>query len=139
MPLLYNYCLYKQTVYNTTMTLEEFEKLVAEGIDTVPEQFAKALDNVEITVEIWPTPDDLQSVGVRSPLALFGLYRGIPQTKRVNYQAILPDKISIFAGPIVAAHGENPEAVRRQVRDTVLHEIGHHFGMSDEQIRKAGK
>ena len=121
------------------MTIEEFKELVAKGIDDLPEQFAKALDNVEITVEVWPTPDDLQTVGVSSGLTLFGLYRGIPKTKRANYTAALPDKIIIFAGPIAAAHGENSQAVRKQVRDTVLHEIGHHFGMSDEQIRKAGK
>lgn len=113
------------------MTLQEFEKLVAEALDGLPEVFAKAMDNVEIVVEIWPPPT--------GGAVLFGLYRGIPRTKRMGYQGVLPDKIIIYAGPIVRAFGDDPDAVKKQVRDTVLHEIGHHFGMTDAQIRKAGK
>jgi predicted Zn-dependent protease with MMP-like domain len=114
------------------MTLKEFEDLVAAALDGLPEVFAKAMDNVEVVVEIWPPPTN-------DGLTLFGLYRGIPQTKRGTYQAVLPDKIIIFSGPIVRAYGDDPEAVKREVRNTVLHEIGHHFGMSDAQIRAAGK
>ena len=121
------------------MTLREFEELVAQALDGLPEEFAKALSNVEVIVEIWPTEGDLQSARVSSGMTLFGLYHGVPQTKRANYNATLPDKISIFAGPIVAVHGDNPEAIKQQVRDTVLHEIGHHFGMNEEEIREAGK
>lgn len=111
------------------MTLKDFEELVAQALDHLPDQFAKKLDNVEIVVEIWPPHGE----------NLFGLYRGIPQTKRGHYAGALPDKISIFAGPIVREFGDNPDAVRLQVRKTVLHEIGHHFGMSEEEIRNAGK
>ncbi len=111
------------------MTIKEFEELVAAALDNLPEQFARAMDNVEVVVEIWPPPGEV----------LFGLYRGIPKTKRGTYHSVLPDKIIIFAGPIVRMFGDNPDAVRQQVRDTVLHEIGHHFGMTDEEIRKAGK
>lgn len=121
------------------MTLKDFETLVTQALDSVPVQFAKAMENVEIVVEIWPSPTDLAAAGVRRGMMLFGLYRGIPKTRRGTYQAVLPDKISIFAGPIVAAFGHDPNEVRRQVRDTVLHEIGHHFGMSDAEIRAAGK
>ncbi len=121
------------------MTLEEFEKTVAQALDELPEEFRKAMENIEVVVEIWPSPMDLASARVRNGMTLFGLYHGIPKTKRGLYQAVLPDKVSIFAGPIAAAFGHDPEAMRRQIRDTVLHEIGHHFGMTDEQIRKAGK
>ncbi len=122
-----------------SMTLEEFEKTVVLALEELPDEFKKAMENVEVVVEIWPTPRDLIAARARNGMTLFGLYRGIPRTKRGVYHAVLPDKISIFAGPIAAAYGDNPEAMIRQIRDTVLHEIGHHFGMSDEQIRKAGK
>lgn len=121
------------------MTLKEFEDLVVQALDGVPSEFATKLSNVEVVVEIWPSPEDLHSVGLTNPMSLFGLYHGIPQTNRGTYQAVLPDKISIFAGPIVAYCGDDTEAVKTRVRDTVLHEIGHHFGMSDAQIRAAGK
>ncbi len=121
------------------MTLKEFEELVTAALDGLPPVFAKTMDNVEVVIEIWPTPEDLMAGHVGYGQTLFGLYRGIPQTKRGNYQAILPDKISIFAGPIVMTYGEDPVIVKGKVRDTVLHEIGHHFGMTDEEIRAAGK
>lgn len=122
-----------------SMTLGEFELAVSDALDTLPDEFDRKLENVEIVVEIWPDREQLASVGATNPTALFGLYQGIPQTRRGTYQAVLPDKISIFAGPIVMASGNDEAAVRTMIRDTVLHEIGHHFGMSDEEIRAAGK
>jgi predicted Zn-dependent protease with MMP-like domain len=121
------------------MTVKEFEDLVTSALDGLPEAFARAMDNVEVVVEIWPTREDLIAGAVQPGDTLFGLYRGIPQTKRGNYQGALPDKIIIFAGPIVRLFGNNHDAVKKEVRKTVLHEIGHHFGMSDAEIRAAGK
>ena len=121
------------------MTLKDFEVLVTQALDNLPEEFARAMDNVEVVVEVWPTPQDLTAGNVKHGMTLFGLYHGIPQTKRGHYVAALPDKISIFAGPIVQMFGENPDAVRQQVRKTVLHEVGHHFGMNEQEIRKTGK
>ncbi len=111
--------------------------MVKQALDGLPEQFAKALNNVEVVVEVWPTPFHLTSGTVGQGMTLFGLYQGIPKTRRGNYSNVLPDKISIFAGPIVQAVGDDPEAVKKQVRNTILHEIGHHFGMNEEQIRRA--
>lgn len=126
--------------YNgTSMTLTEFENLVVDAISSLPKEFAHAMENVEVVVEVWPSAQDLHDGKVPRGTTLFGLYRGIPKTKRGHYQAVLPDKISIFAGPIVAAYGDTHEIVRKAVRDTVLHEIGHHFGMSEDEIRNAGK
>jgi predicted Zn-dependent protease with MMP-like domain len=119
------------------MTLQEFEQLVADAIDHLPDRFAKLLDNVDVVVEVWPSREDLTAGHAPRGTTLFGLYRGIPQTKRGVYQAVLPDRISIFAGPIVRAYGTDTDTVRSAIRKTVLHEIGHHFGMSEEEIQGA--
>lgn len=118
------------------MTLKEFENIVDQTIKNLPEEFKKALDNVEIIVEKWPTWEEMQSIRAHPNTILFGLYRGIPKTKRIasSYSG-LPDKIVIFAGPILMVSKTLDEA-RQQIRRTVLHEIGHHFGMSEEKIRK---
>lgn len=121
------------------MDRETFEALVSEALDSLPEQFAKQLDNVEIVVEAWPTMLDLQSVRAHPGTTLLGLYHGVAKTKRAHYGMVLPDKISIFAGPILRMTGGDVDATRAQVRKTVLHEIGHHFGMSEEEIRNAQK
>ena len=126
-------------LYNKTMNIAQFEALVAQALDGMPEEFARAMDNVEVVVEVWPTPEELADGGVGAGMTLLGLYRGVPKTKRASYAGALPDKIIIFAGPILTLSGYDPVAVKREVRNTVLHEVGHHFGMSDDQIRAAGK
>lgn len=120
-----------------SMTVEQFQEIVDETLESLPEEFKKYLDNVDIQVEIWPTQQDLQAIRAHPGTILFGLYRGIPQTKRgLNYSGALPDNIVIFAGPIISMAGNVQEA-KEQIRKTVLHEIGHYFGMSEEAIRKA--
>ena len=119
------------------MNREEFEMLVTEALDSVPEEFAKKLENVEVVVDDWPTREQLHTSGVGAGMTLFGLYQGIPQTRRQNYTAVLPDKITIFAGPILSLFGQDVHLVRDQVRKTVIHEIGHHFGMDETSIRRA--
>ena len=117
------------------MTLDQFSELVDEAMVDLPDQFKSALSNVLIVVEVWPSRADLAGLKVHG--WLFGLYRGVPQTKRGYYNAALPDKIIIFAGPILSVYGYDSQEVKRQVRSTVLHEIGHHFGMSEREIRAA--
>lgn len=90
-----------------------------------------------MVVETWPTLDQLRESRVGTGMTLFGLYQGIPQTKRSHYFGVLPDKITIFAGPIMSTFGEDVTIVKEQVRKTVIHEIGHHFGMNEEDIRTA--
>ena len=119
------------------MDLEEFQKIVDESVDDIPEDFKSELDNVDILVEDWPTQEDLRSIFAHPGITLFGLYRGIPKTKRGNnYSGVLPDKIVIFAGPILR-FSPNLEEAKKQIKKTVLHEIGHYFGMSETDIRKA--
>lgn len=116
----------------------EFEQLVVEALEDLPADIRGLLDNVELTVADWPSPALLQSVGLRPGQLLFGLYQGIPQTRRgSHYGLVLPDMITIFQGPIERVC-RSPQAIRAQVRRTVLHELAHHFGLSDQRLREIG-
>jgi len=112
----------------------EFEKLVADALDSLPPQFAKKLNNVAVVVEEAPTSQQLREMKLPPWALLFGLYHGVPQTKRGIYYSSPPDKITIFKNSILRVT-KTPEDIRAQVRSTVMHEIGHHFGLSDEQMK----
>jgi predicted Zn-dependent protease with MMP-like domain len=118
---------------------EAFEELVADVIDALPDDFRERMDNVEVVVEEWPTREEMRSVGLRPGETLFGLYQGIPRTRRTtSYNLVLPDKISIFRGPLMTACGHNPTRLREEVRRVVLHEIAHHFGIGEQRLRELG-
>ena len=108
------------------MTHREFEKLVAEGIEAIPERFLRKLNNVAVVIE------DERGKN------LLGLYEGIPQTGREHYGVgpTLPDRITIFRRTIMAEAGGDPARAREIVRDTVWHEIAHHFGMDEGRVRQ---
>ena len=118
------------------MTIERFEKLVDEGIEAIPKRFLEKLENVDIVVEEEPTPEQLRKLKIRSGFILFGLYEGVPKTKRWGYGQVLPDKITIFKNPIEAA-ARSEEEIKQIVSNTVWHEIAHHFGMNEGMVRKA--
>jgi predicted Zn-dependent protease with MMP-like domain len=115
---------------------EEFEALVEQALDGLPEEFAELLENVVVMVEEEPDPEDLEALGLE-PLAageeLFGLYQGIPQDARDTQYMGLPDRVVIYRGPILRAC-DNRRQVIREVRDTVVHELGHHFGLDEEDM-----
>lgn len=114
----------------------EFERLVAEGIRAIPEKFHRRLANVAIVAEEEPTADQRRKLKLRRDHDLFGLYEGIPQTARgANYFGVLPDKITIFRRPILA-YARDAAEVKTIVRDTVWHEIAHHFGMDERAVQK---
>lgn len=116
-----------------------FEELVAEAIETIPEVLWQAVDNVVVTVEEWPSRRQMNSVGLAPGHTLLGLYEGVPLTVRTgNYGLVPPDKITIFRGPILQFCPPDEDAIRAQVRQTVLHEIAHHFGISDARLRELG-
>jgi len=115
------------------VTDEQFEEFVVEGIDAIPERFASEIDNVVIVVEDRPTPHQREELGLRHHSFLFGLYQGIPKTKRWGYNMALPDKVTIFKLEIMDV-ARSVEHVRQMVINTVWHELGHHFGLSDAQI-----
>jgi predicted Zn-dependent protease with MMP-like domain len=98
------------------------------------------VDNVAVTVQEWPTRRQLESVGIGPGAGtLLGLYEGVARTRRTShYSLVLPDKITIFRGPILQMCPSDEEAIRAQIRRTVLHEIAHHFGISDERLTELG-
>jgi predicted Zn-dependent protease with MMP-like domain len=113
---------------------EEFEALVEQALDGLPEEFAELLDNVAVMVEDEPDPEDLEALGMEPDEELLGLYQGAPLTERDTfYNAALPDRILIYRGPILRSC-ENRRQVIREVRDTVIHELGHHFGLDEEDM-----
>lgn len=127
---------------------KDFEKIVEEGINAIPEEFLRKLNNVAVVVENEPSPAQIKKlnphtndigvgVNIHPNWTLFGLYEGVPQARRgANYGAVLPDKITIFQRPI-AASARDEEDMKEIVRNTVWHEIAHHFGMNEARVRQA--
>ena len=116
-------------------TPEEFERLVSDALDSIPAELGVQMENVAVVVEDWPRPDQL--AGRRG--TLLGLYEGIPLTRRgpMSYAGAVPDRITIFRGPL-CARATDTDTLARDVRVTVLHEVGHYFGMTDARLRELG-
>ena len=120
------------------MERAEFDGLVAEALDDIPEEFARHLHNVAVVIEEEPGPALLRSLGLDPRRAtLFGLYQGVPLSQRPHDFTGLPDRITIFAGPLLR-HCSTPAELRHQVRTTVVHEIAHFFGIDERRIRRLG-
>lgn len=117
-----------------------FEELVSEALDSIPDGLWEMIDNLGVTVEEWPTRSQLEQSGIGAGHLLLGLYEGVPLTERTHYYGMVPpDKITIFRGPILRVCPPGDEAaIRAQVRRTVLHEVAHHFGISDERLHEIG-
>jgi predicted Zn-dependent protease with MMP-like domain len=116
----------------------QFKRLVREALETIPEPFRSQIQNLDITVARRPTAMELKSAGVRPGRTLFGLYHGIPLTRRgAHYGSVLPDKITLYMDPLMAAC-DNDEQLKQQVRRTVVHEIAHHFGIDDDRLKEIG-
>jgi predicted Zn-dependent protease with MMP-like domain len=115
------------------MSKDEFEALVAKALDGLPEEFAELLANVAVVVEDEPDPEDLEEMDLDPEEELFGLYQGVPHPERGSFYSALPDRIAIYRGPILR-YCTNRREVIREVRDTVVHELGHHFGLDDEEM-----
>lgn len=111
----------------------DFERLVEEALDTVPEEFQGWLRNVLVEVRDEPTEEMLRQMEVRQGCTLFGLYTGVPLTQQYGRE-VPPEIITIFQGPIERYCGDDPDAIRDQVRRTVLHELAHHFGMDHDAM-----
>jgi predicted Zn-dependent protease with MMP-like domain len=104
-----------------------FDELVTEALDSLPDDISSLMSNVAVVVEDEPP----------AGLPLLGLYSGVPLTRRTSwYGAVPPDKITIYQGPLERHFGHSDDVLRRQVRRVVVHEIAHHFGISDERLRE---
>jgi len=110
-----------------------FERLVGEALDGLPPQFADLLENVAVVVEEEPDPAALDEMGMDDDEELMGLYLGVPLTERGSQYQSLPDRIAIYRGPVLRCCGSRREIVR-EVRETVIHELGHYFGLEDEEM-----
>lgn len=112
----------------------EFERLVAAAVAGLPAEFKTRLDNVALVVEEWPRQSD-QGPEEHESSTLLGLYQGTPLVRRgLDYHLVPPDRITIYRGPILAVC-ETRADVEREVRDTVLHEVGHYFGLEEHELR----
>ena len=112
-----------------------FEYLVAKALDDIPEKLGRYVENVAVLVEDWPTPRQLG--GRRG--TMLGLYEGIDLTRRspLSYGGVMPDRITIFRGPISSIANTEDE-LERMVTETVIHEVAHHFGISDARLHELG-
>jgi len=118
------------------MHREVYERLIRLTIAELPEEVRNHLDNLEIVIKDRPSRTDLAAAGLGPRDTLLGLYTGVPLTQRTTgYGAVLPDKITIFRRPI-EARARSWEELVRLVRETVLHEIGHHIGMSEADMER---
>jgi predicted Zn-dependent protease with MMP-like domain len=121
------------------MDRESFERLVAQAVDDLPEEFLERLENVDVIVEDQPTPGQIRHLGLERGETLLGLYEGVPQTERgSHYGLVPPDKITIFQRSIEAKcrYGGNISA---EIQRVVKHEIAHHFGISDARLHQLEK
>ena len=121
------------------MTLDvsrtEFESLVEKALDDLPDEFAELLENIAVVVEDEPADEDLDALGDHSQSdELLGIYRGVSRPDRsFDMLPLLPDQIAIFRGPILRVARSRRDVVR-EVRETVIHELGHYFGLSDDEM-----
>ena len=116
------------------MKREKFEELASEALDELPEVFRGRLENVDIIVESRPSGDILKERGVSRNDTLLGLYHGIPLKHRgTGYSSVLPDVITIYQEPIESIC-TNESDIKQKITDVLMHEIGHHFGMSEEEL-----
>ncbi len=115
---------------------EKFEEMVRNAVEELPRQFRNNLDNVAFVVEPRPTPEQLRENNIPPGGTLLGLYEGVPQTKRDRYSMVTPDQITIFQEPI-QNRSRSMNELREHIRDTVYHEIAHHFGMDEDRVRRA--
>ena len=118
------------------LSRREFEEVVVLALKRLPKFFRKKMKNVDVVVEDRASRELLSEMGLRSPFELLGLYQGVPLDRRGFYYGnVLPDKITLFQIPIESMC-QIREELEDKVREVVIHEVGHYFGLSDEKLRE---
>jgi predicted Zn-dependent protease with MMP-like domain len=118
------------------LSRKEFEEAVVSGLKMLPGFFRAKMENVDVVIEEQASQDVLSEMEIRSPFELLGLYQGIPLSQRGFYYGnVLPDKITLFQRPIESMCRTKKE-VEEKVREVVIHEIGHYFGLDDERLEE---
>ncbi len=118
------------------MTRRQFEGLVEKALRRLPKTFKAKIANIAVVVEDWADDETLTDLGIEPPDTLYGLYRGVDLTRRdSSYGNVLPDTITIYQGPIEEDCVDEAE-MAELVRDTVVHELGHYFGLDDETMHR---
>lgn len=117
---------------------DKFDRYVEEAFDRLPEYFKEKMNNVALLVDDRPTKDQSGKVRLQKNIALFGLFEGYGQSKRINMGPVLPDRITLFRKAIMD-HCNNEEEIKAQIESTLRHEIAHHFGSDEGGAKKAGK
>lgn len=116
------------------MGREDFERVVAEALDSIPDDLGGLIENVAVVVEDEPSEEDLIDVGLDPEEdTLFGLYQGVALPYRAEYGGVLPDRIVIYRKPLLE-HCSSRRELLREIRDTVIHEVGHYFGFDEEGL-----
>jgi predicted Zn-dependent protease with MMP-like domain len=116
------------------MIRAEFERHVSDALTTIPKRFREAMRNIAIVVEDEPSPTLLREMDIHPPDTLFGLYQGVPLTeRRWDYGNALPDRIVLFQGPHEREAHDDDDLIG-SIGETLIHEIGHYFGLSEEEI-----
>ncbi len=113
---------------------DDFERLVGRALDDLPAEFTRVMENVAVVVEDEPGDELLLEMGMDPEVDdLLGLYQGVPLPARDSSYSALPDRIVIYRGPICRAVSSRRQAIQ-EIRDTVVHELGHHFGFEEEEL-----
>jgi predicted Zn-dependent protease with MMP-like domain len=118
------------------MTRETFEKLVAEAIELIPARFRREMQNLAVVVEDEPSTELLEELEIEPPDSLYGLYQGIPLPERAwGHGNVLPDRVTLFQ-KIIEEDAADEDEVRDVIGETLIHEVGHYFGLSEEEIEE---